>query len=88
MLAQWPEADHELINGDAEAEMEWLNPSSSLSEPSAVSRISPGRRVRANSWQHGCRDSARVTRHTQALAKLAKVASITIAKSGEEQPPH
>ena len=24
MLAQWPEADHDLINGDAEAEMEWL----------------------------------------------------------------
>ena len=24
MLAQWPEADHELINGEAEAEMEWL----------------------------------------------------------------
>jgi valyl-tRNA synthetase len=32
-------------------------------------------------------DSARVTRHTQALAKLAKVASISIAKAGEEQAP-
>ena len=37
--------------------------------------------------QYVAEDSARVTRHTQALAKLAKVASITIAKSGEEQPP-
>ena len=26
MLAPWPEANHELINGEAEAEMEWLSP--------------------------------------------------------------
>ena len=67
--------------------MEWLKSIIVAVEPSAVSRISPGRRVRLILGNTVTEDSARVTRHTQALAKLAKVASITIAKPGEEQPP-
>ena len=55
MLAQWPEADHELINGEAEAEMEWLKSIIVAVRTIRSESNIPGRRVRANSWQHGCR---------------------------------
>ena len=88
MLAQWPEADHELINGDAEAEMEWLKSIIvAVRTIRSESNIPPGDELGLILGNTVTEDSARVTRHTQALAKLAKVASITIAKSGEEQPP-
>jgi valyl-tRNA synthetase len=88
MLAQWPEADHELINGDAEAEMEWLKSIIvAVRTIRSESNIPPGDELGLILGNTVADDSARVTRHTQALAKLAKVASITIAKSGEEQPP-
>ena len=88
MLAQWPEADHELINGDAEAEMEWLKSIIvAVRTIRSESNIPPGDELALILGNTVAEDSARVTRHTQALAKLAKVASITIAKSGEEQPP-
>ena len=88
MLAQWPEADHELINGDAEAEMEWLKSIIvAVRTIRSESNIPPGDELALILGNTVADDSARVTRHTQALAKLAKVASITIAKSGEEQPP-
>ena len=88
MLAQWPEADHELINGDAEAEMEWLK--SIIVAVRAIrseSNIPPGDELGLILGNTVADDSARVNRHKQALTKLAKVASITIAKSGEEQAP-
>ncbi len=88
MLAQWPEADHELINGDAEAEMEWLKSIIvAVRTIRSESNIPPGDELGLILGNTVADDSARVTRHKQALAKLAKVASITIAKSGEEQPP-
>jgi valyl-tRNA synthetase len=88
MLAQWPEADHELINGEAEAEMEWLKSIIvAVRTIRSESNIPPGDELALILGNTVAEDSARVTRHTQALAKLAKVASITIAKSGEEQPP-
>ena len=88
MLAQWPEADHELINGDAEAEMEWLKSIIvAVRTIRSESNIPPGDELGLILGNTVANDSARVTRHTQALAKLAKVASITVAKSGEEQPP-
>ena len=88
MLAQWPEADHELINGDAEAEMEWLKSIIvAVRTIRSESNIPPGDELGLILGNTVTEDSARVTRHTQALAKLAKVASITIAKPGEEQPP-
>ena len=88
MLAQWPEADHELINSDAEAEMEWLKSIIvAVRTIRSESNIPPGDELALILGNTVAEDSARVTRHTQALAKLAKVASITIAKSGEEQPP-
>jgi valyl-tRNA synthetase len=88
MLAQWPEADHDLINGDAEAEMEWLKSIIvAVRTIRSESNIPPGDELALILGNTVTEDSARVTRHTQALAKLAKVASITIAKPGEEQPP-
>ena len=88
MLAQWPEADRELINDDAEAEMEWLKSIIvAVRTIRSESNIPPGDELALILGNTVADDSARVTRHTQALAKLAKVASITIAKSGEEQPP-
>ena len=88
MLAQWPEADHELINGEAEAEMEWLKSIIvAVRTIRSESNIPPGDELGLILGNTVADDSARVTRHKQALAKLAKVASITIAKSGEEQPP-
>ena len=88
MLAQWPEADHELIYGDAEAEMEWLKSIIvAVRTIRSESNIPPGDELGLILGNTVADDSARVTRHKQALAKLAKVASITIAKSGEEQPP-
>ena len=88
MLAQWPEADHDLINGDAEAEMEWLKSIIvAVRTIRSESNIPPGDELGLILGNTVTEDSARVTRHTQALAKLAKVASITIAKPGEEQPP-
>ena len=88
MLARWPEADHELINGDAEAEMEWLKSIIvAVRTIRSESNIPPGDELGLILGNTVADDSARVTRHKQALAKLAKVASITIAKSGEEQPP-
>ena len=88
MLAQWPEADHELINSDAEAEMEWLKSIIvAVRTIRSESNIPPGDELGLILGNTVAEDSARVTRHTQALAKLAKVASITIAKPGEEQPP-
>ncbi len=88
MLAQWPEADHELINGGAEAEMEWLKSIIvAVRTIRSESNIPPGDELGLILGNTVADDSARVTRHKQALAKLAKVASITIAKSGEEQPP-
>ena len=88
MLARWPEADHELIYGDAEAEMEWLKSIIvAVRTIRSESNIPPGDELGLILGNTVADDSARVTRHKQALAKLAKVASITIAKSGEEQPP-
>ena len=88
MLAQWPEADHELITSEAEAEMEWLKSIIvAVRTIRSESNIPPGDELGLILGNTVAEDSARVTRHTQALAKLAKVASITIAKSGEEQPP-
>jgi len=88
MLAQWPEADHELINSNAEAEMEWLKSIIvAVRTIRSESNIPPGDELGLILGNTVADDSARVTRHTQALAKLAKVASITIAKPGEEQPP-
>ena len=88
MLAQWPEADRELINDDAEAEMEWLKSIIvAVRTIRSESNIPPGDELALILGNTVADDSARVTRHTQALAKLAKVASIKIAKSGEEQPP-
>ena len=88
MLAPWPEADHELINGEAEAEMEWLKSIIvAVRTIRSESNIPPGDELGLILGNTVADDSIRVTRHTQALAKLAKVASITIAKSGEEQPP-
>ena len=88
MLAQWPEADHELIYGDAEAEMEWLKSIIvAVRTIRSESNIPPGDELGLILGNTVADDSARVTRHKQALAKLAKVASITIAKAGEEQPP-
>ncbi len=88
MLAEWPEADHKLINGEAEAEMEWLKSVIvAVRTIRSESNIPPGDELALILGNTAADDSARVTRHTQALAKLAKVASITIAQSGEEQPP-
>ena len=88
MLAPWPEADHELINGEAEAEMEWLKSIIvAVRTIRSESNIPPGDELGLILGNTVADDNIRVTRHTQALAKLAKVASITIAKSGEEQPP-
>ena len=88
MLAEWPEADHELTNGEAEAEMEWLKSVIvAVRTIRSESNIPPGDELALILGNTVAADSARVARHTQALAKLAKVASITIAKSGEEQPP-
>jgi len=88
MLAQWPEADHELINSNAEAEMEWLKSIIvAVRTIRSESNIPPGDELGLILGNTVADDRARVTRHTQALAKLAKVASITIAKPGEEQPP-
>ena len=88
MLAQWPEADHKLINDEAEAEMEWLKSVIvAVRTIRSESNIPPGDELALILGNTVAADSALVARHTQALAKLAKVASITIAKSGEEQPP-
>jgi valyl-tRNA synthetase len=88
MLAQWPEADHEQINGEAEAEMEWLKSIIvAVRTIRSESNIPPGDELALILGNTVADDSARVTRHTQALAKLAKVASISIAKAGEEQAP-
>ena len=88
MLAQWPESDHKLINDEAEAEMEWLKSVIvAVRTIRSESNIPPGDELALILGNTVAADSARVARHTQALAKLAKVASITIAKSGEEQPP-
>ena len=88
MLAPWPEANHELINGEAEAEMEWLKSIIvAVRTIRSESNIPPGDELGLILGNTVADDSIRMTRHTQALAKLAKVASITIAKSGEEQPP-
>ena len=88
MLAQWPEADHELINGEAEAEMEWLKSVIvAVRTIRSESNIPPGDELALILGNTVAADGARVARHAQALAKLAKVASITIAKPGEEQPP-
>jgi len=88
MLAHWPEADHELINSDAEAEMEWLKSIIvAVRTIRSESNIPPGDELGLILGNTVADDSVRVIRHTQALAKLAKVASITIAKSGEEHPP-
>ena len=88
MLAQWPEADRSQINGNAEAEMEWLKSIIvAVRTIRSESNIPPGDELALILGNTVADDSARVTRHTQALAKLAKVASITIAKSGEEQAP-
>jgi valyl-tRNA synthetase len=88
MLAQWPEADNEKINREAEAEVEWLKSIIvAVRTIRSESNIPPGDELALILGNTVSDDSARVTRHRQALAKLAKVASITIAKSGEEQPP-
>lgn len=88
MLAPWPEADYELTNDEAEAEVEWLK--SIIVAVRAIrseSNIPPGDELALILGNTVSEDSARVTRHAKALAKLAKVKNITIAKSGEEQPP-
>ncbi|MEC8157844.1 MAG: valine--tRNA ligase [Pseudomonadota bacterium] len=88
MLAQWPEADHEQINGEAEAEMEWLKSIIvAVRTIRSESNIPPGDELALVLGNTVVADGARVTRHMQALAKLAKVASIKIAKSGEVQTP-
>jgi valyl-tRNA synthetase len=88
MLAQWPEADDEKINREAEAEMEWLKSIIvAVRTIRSESNIPPGEQLALILGNTVSDDSARATRHRQALAKLAKVASITIASPDEEQPP-
>jgi len=88
MLAQWPEADDEKINHEAEAEMEWLKSIIvAVRSIRSESNIPPGDELALILGNTVSDDSARATRHRQALAKLAKVASITIASPDEEQPP-
>ena len=88
MLAQWPEADHKQINGEAEAEIEWLKSIIvAVRTIRSESNIPPGDELTLVLGNTVVTDGARVTRHMQALAKLAKVASIKIAKSGEVQAP-
>ena len=57
-------ADHELINGEAEAEMDWLKSIIVAVELSAVSRIFPRRRVGLILGNTAADDSIRITRHT------------------------
>ena len=88
MLAQWPEADRNQISGEAEAEMEWLKSIIvAVRTIRSESNIPPGDELVLILGNTVAEDGPRVTRHTQALAKLAKVANIAIAKPGEEQPP-
>ena len=88
MLAAWPKADQSEINADAEAEMEWLKSIIvAIRTIRSEANIPPGDELKLILGNTVLEDSARVTRHTQALAKLAKVASITLADPGEEQPP-
>jgi valyl-tRNA synthetase len=88
MLAQWPEADRSQINGEAEAEMDWLKSIIvAVRTIRSESNIPPGDELALILGNTGVEDAPRVNRHTQALAKLVKVANITIAKPGKEQPP-
>ena len=88
MLAQWPEADPSQINGEAKAEMEWLKSIIvAVRTIRSESNIPPGDELALILGNTVVKDVPRITRYTQALAKLAKVANITIAKPGEEQPP-
>ena len=88
MLAAWPKADQSEINADAEAEMEWLKSIIvAIRTIRSEANIPPGDELKLILGNTVLEDSARVTRHTQALAKLAKVASITFADPDEEQPP-
>ncbi len=88
MLAQWPKADHSQINAEAEAEIEWLKSIIvAVRTIRSESNIPPGDELALILGNTVAEDDARITRHTQALGKLAKVVSIKIASSDEEQPP-
>ena len=88
MLAEWPDADGRQVNAEAEAEMEWLKSIIvAVRTIRSESNIPPGDELTLILGNTVAEDSARVTRHAQALAKLAKVTSITVADPGVEQPP-
>jgi valyl-tRNA synthetase len=88
MLAEWPDADGSQVNAEAEAEMEWLKSIIvAVRTIRSESNIPPGDELTLILGNTVAEDSARVTRHAQALAKLAKVTSITVADPDVEQPP-
>ena len=88
MLTNWPEADEKRVDTDAEDEMEWLKSIIvAVRTIRSESNIPPGDELTLILGNTAEKDSARVARHAQALAKLAKVTRITEAKSGEDQPP-
>ena len=65
MLAPWPEANHELINGEAEAEMEWLKSIIvAVRTIRSESNIPPGDELGLILGNMVADDSIRMTRHT------------------------
>ena len=88
MLAHWPEADQTAVDSNAEDEMEWLKSIIvAIRTIRSESNIPPGDELELTLGNTVPEDGARVNRHKQALAKLAKVANIAIANPEEEQPP-